>query len=84
MKIGIDIHGICDMNPKFFKELSRLFVNAGHDVVIITGKMVSHGAIEEINKLGISYTKFYSIADYHVKKGTKLWYDENGNPWIDD
>ena len=83
LKIGLDIHGVCDANPEFFSELSRLFVNAGHEVIIITGRMESHGAIDEIKKLGISYTKFYSIADYHVKIGTKIWYDEKGNPWIE-
>lgn len=84
MKIGLDIHGVCDKNPEFFAELSRLFVGAGHEVIIITGRMESHGAIDEIRSLGISYTKFYSIADYHKSIGTKMWYDEKGNPWIDD
>jgi len=84
MKIGLDIHGVCDANPKFFSELSKLFIAAGHEIVIITGRMKSHGAIDEIRELDISYTKFYSIADYHIEKGTHLWYDKNGNPWIDD
>lgn len=84
MKIGLDIHGVCDTNPEFFKEMSRLFVDAGHEVIIITGKMKSHGAIDEIKNLGISYTKFFSIADYHKEKGVELLYDDNGNPWIDD
>jgi hypothetical protein len=84
MKIGLDVHGVCDSNPKFFAELSRLFVEAGHEVIIITGKMKSHGAIDEIEKLGITYTKFFSIIDYHIKKGTEIKYDDTGNPWIDD
>jgi hypothetical protein len=46
LKIGLDIHGICDANPEFFSELSRLFVNAEHEVHIITGRRVSDGAIE--------------------------------------
>jgi hypothetical protein len=84
MKIALDIHGVCDANPEFFVELSKLFIQAGHEIIIITGMMESHGAIDEIEKLGIYYTKFYSIADYHKKKGTELWYDDKGNPWIDD
>jgi len=84
VKIGLDIHGVCDSNPKFFAELSRLFVEAGHEVIIITGKMKSHGAVDEIKELGISYTKFFSIVDYHLEKGTEINFDSNGNPWIND
>lgn len=84
MKIGLDIHGVCDANPKFFSELSRLFILAGHEVIIITGKMESHGAIDEIKELGISYTKFFSIVDYHLEKGTEISFDSIGNPWIND
>ena len=84
MKIGLDIHGVCDANPKFFSELTKLFIEAGHEIIIITGRMKDHGALEELEELGISYTKFYSIVDYHIEKGEKMWYDENGNPWIDD
>lgn len=83
LKIGLDIHGICDANPEFFSELSRLFVNAGHDVHIITGRRVSDGALDEIRDLGLSYTHFFSISDYHVEKGTKVWEDDEGNPWLE-
>ena len=83
LKIGLDIHGICDANPEFFSELSRLFVNAGHDVHIISGRRVSDGALDEIKELGLSYTHFFSISDYHVEKGTKVWEDDDGNPWLE-
>lgn len=83
LKIGLDIHGVCDANPEFFSELSRLFVNAGHDVHIITGRRVSDGALEEIKELGLSYTHFFSISDYHVEIGTKVWEDDEGNPWLE-
>lgn len=83
LKIGLDIHGICDANPEFFSELSRLFVNAGHEVHILTGRRVSDGALEEIEGLGLSYTHFFSISDYHVEIGTKVWEDDEGNPWLE-
>lgn len=83
LKIGLDIHGICDANPEFFSELSRLFVNAGHNVHILTGRRVSDGALEEIESLGLSYTHFFSISDYHVEIGTKVWEDDEGNPWLE-
>lgn len=83
MKIALDIHGVCDVNPKFFSELSKLFIQADHEIHILTGKRVSDGALEELEELGISYTHFFSIADYHISKGTKMWEDEKGNPWLE-
>ena len=46
MKIALDIHGVCDANPEFFALISKLLVSDGHEVIIITGKMKSHGAID--------------------------------------
>ncbi|MEK6828814.1 MAG: hypothetical protein AABY15_01720 [Nanoarchaeota archaeon] len=83
MKIALDIHGVCDTNPKFFAELSRLFVKAGHEVHVLTGKRVSDGALDELNALEIKYTHFFSIADYHNEIGTNMWNDPNGNPWLE-
>lgn len=83
LKIGLDIHGICDANPEYFSELTRLFVGAGHEVHLITGRRVCDGAIEEIEGLGLSYTHFFSIADHHVEIGTKVWEDDDGNPWLE-
>lgn len=84
MKIGLDIHGVCDTSPEFFKVLTKLFVDAGHEVHILTGRRVSDGAIKEIEDLNISYTHFFSIADYHESSGTEMSNDNNGNPWMDD
>lgn len=84
MKIGLDIHGVCDTAPEFFSELSKLFVEAGHEVIVITGAMESHGAKDELDDLNITYTKFYSIVDYNIKKGVDVTFDKKGNPWIDD
>jgi hypothetical protein len=84
VKIGLDIHGVCDANPVFFAELSRLFVAAGHEVHILTGRRVSDGAMDEIKELGLSYTHFFSIADHHEQSGTKMHDDNKGNPWMDD
>ena len=83
LKIGLDIHGICDASPEYFAELTRLFVNAGHEVHLITGRRVSDGAIKEIKSLGLYYTHFFSIADYHKEIGTKVWEDDDGNPWLE-
>lgn len=83
LKIALDIHGVCDTNPIFFSELSRLFVAHNHEVHVLTGKRVTDGALDELTQLGITYTHFFSIADYHESKGTKMWNDQKGNPWLD-
>ena len=83
MKIGFDVHGVCDKAPEFFSLISKLLVESGNEVHILTGRRVSDGAIEEIEELGIAYTHFFSISDYHKEVGTKIWEDENGNPWLE-
>lgn len=84
MKVGFDIHGVCDANPEFFSLISKLLVDNGHEVHVLTGRRVSDGALDEVKELNISYTHFFSISDYHEEVGTKMWEDENGNPWLDD
>lgn len=83
-KIGLDIHGVCDANPEFFAKLSKLFVEAGCEVHILTGRRESDGALKEIEELGLSHTHFFSISDYHQRVGTKMTNDKDGNPWMDD
>lgn len=84
MKIGIDLHGVSDAYPKFFSELSKLFVAAGHEVIIITGPSVNESTLKEIEACGLSYTRILSIVDHHLAKGTPCHYDENGRYWIDN
>jgi hypothetical protein len=83
-KLGLDLHGVSDKVPEFFALVSKLMVDAGHEVIIITGKMKSHGAEEEAKSLGLHYTKIYSIVDYNIEKGVELKIDEKGYPWIDE
>ena len=83
MKIGLDLHGVGDAHPAFFAEMSRLFVEAGHEVVIITGPPDNENTREEIKKCGLSFTSILSIVDHHKNVGTEYWLDEKGNFWID-
>ena len=83
-KLGLDLHGVSDKIPEFFSLISKLMVDAGHEVVIITGKMKKHGAEEEAKSLGLYYTNFYSIVDYNLEKGVKPEFDKNGHPWISE
>lgn len=83
MKIALDIHGVCDANPDFFALISKLLTENNHEVHILTGRRIADGALDEVKNLNISYTHFFSISDHHEEVGTKMWEDENGNPWLD-
>jgi hypothetical protein len=89
MKIGIDIHGVVTKHKKFFKELSKLFISAGHEVHVLTGSSVDpktkygRKTIKEIEDLGIEYTHLFSIIDYHHSIGTEIEYEDSENPWMD-
>lgn len=86
MRIGIDYHGVLNDNP-FFKEMARLFMEAGHRVYIVTGKskLKVHAELEKqkIYRV-VHYTEIFSVTDYLLEKGENVhWADEN-NPWFDD
>ena len=81
MKIGLDVHGVVDTFPSFFAEMSKLFVEAGHEVHIIIG--LRQKEIEpELEKLGIRWTHFFSMTDYHEGRGTPMTYGPKNNPWM--
>jgi hypothetical protein len=78
MKLGLDIHGVLDSNPKFFSDLSHAVINAGGQVHIITGPAFDKVKFYlEENK--IAYTNFFSIVD---NAGKEVEYDSDGNPWL--
>lgn len=84
MKIGIDLHGVSDAYPKFFSELSKLFVAAVHECHVMTGELITEKLHEQLERCGIVYTHLFSISQYHKEKGTPMRFDEKNTPWIDD
>jgi len=86
-KIGVDVHGVLDDNP-FFKEMTALFVAAGHEVHIITGAQFNEHIENKFEKIGIEkgvhYTHFFSISEYLLKKGTNVTWEDSDNPWFDE
>jgi len=83
LKLGLDVHGVCDTYPQLFADLSKLFVNGGHEVHIITGQEYSDEFAEQIRSFGIQFTHFFSVTDYHKELGTEIWYNEKGRPYMD-
>jgi len=81
-KLGLDIHGCVDVVPEVFSKLSKIIIDSGNEVIIITGKHIKDGVIEELEECGICYTNIFSIADFHKERGTEIKYDAKGTPWI--
>ena len=89
MKIGLDIHGVITKCPTFFAELSKLFIEAGGEIHVITGSSLKldteYGkiALKEIEDSGVKYSHLFSIIDHHIDIGTKIVYTDSKNPWMD-
>lgn len=84
IKIGIDVHGVADSNPHLFSELSRILVENGHEVHILTGAEHTEELEHEIRHiLGLSFTHFFSTTSHHKKSGTEITYID-GNPYMDN
>ena len=62
MKIGLDIHGVLDVNTKFFSQLTEALMYFGWEIHIITGGSLENGDIERhLSKLDIHYTHIFSV-----------------------
>lgn len=79
LKFGLDFHGVIDSYPEFFKELSRMLVDNGHEIHIMTGSR-KELAMKELRGTGVIWTHFFSITDHHESIGTEVTNDSNGNP----
>jgi len=84
MIISFDYHGVCDANPMIFSLLTKVLMDSGNDVYIITGRMKKDNLEKDLIELGISFTRIFSIIDYNVDKGNPVRFDEKGEPWIED
>ncbi len=83
-KIGLDIHGVMDACPELFARLSKDLVAAGWEVHVITGPPDGPRIREELARLGITFTHFFSIVDYHKSIGTQIFTDDKGHHFVDD
>jgi hypothetical protein len=87
MKIGIDLHGVLDMNPEVSRVVLKALIDAGHEIFIISGPPL----IEILNILtglgleaGIHYSDAYSIVGFLKEKNVKMWLDKKKTWWADD
>lgn len=83
MKIGLDFHGVIDIHPEFFSEFTKLFINAGHEIHILTGSSFNKEFKEDLKNMGICYTKVFSITDFLMSKNLP-YIEQNGGKYFDD
>jgi hypothetical protein len=69
MKLGLDIHGVIDSNPKSFAFMSQSVVSSGGEVHIITGGSWTTELEEQLKGYGIKWTSHFSVYDYLVDSG---------------
>jgi hypothetical protein len=81
-KLGLDIHGVADTYSPVYSLLSKLLVEAGHEVHVITGARWSKKTEKELKAAKITWTHFFSILEWHEQNDTEIWKDPNGYEWI--
>lgn len=82
MKFGLDFHGVINKKPEMFSALSHALVQAGHEVHIITGPR-RNKIEEDLKNFNIAFTHFYSIVEYEEARGTEIFWDSKGDPYMD-
>ena len=80
MKFGFDLHGVIDAKPEMFSVLSKLLVEAGHEVHVLTGPSVTDELRGQLDSLGMRWTHLFSIVDHLRAQGVYMW-QENGSWW---
>jgi hypothetical protein len=90
MIIGVDLHGVIDSDPEWFKEmLGQLMFDIGgygstFDVYIISGppKKDIRAELEKISiHHGLHYDEICSVVDHLKEKGAKMWQDDRDRWW---
>lgn len=86
-KIGIDIHGVININP-IFSKLCKDLKSKGYEIHILTGPRLEYpyktnieefDRIEdELEKYDIIYDVLFSVLDWNVEKGSNVWKDKRG------
>jgi len=81
-KLGLDIHGVIDADPGFIW-LANFLVEHHSEVHILTGTLDTPALRAELEAMSLKYTHLFSVASHHTRIGTKMWYTDPENPWMD-
>ena len=87
MKIGLDIHGVINSDPKKFISLALSLKDKGYVVYIITGATISEDLVNEL--LGYNdgekfWDNLVSIQDTLLERGYSYTFDKFNRPVFDD
>lgn len=83
MRVGIDLHGVINHDPKFFSSLAKAIIAAGGEIHIMTGSIITNELRQELRNYGMEWTRLFSIADYYKNKpDVEMWYDSENRPWL--
>ena len=69
MKLGLDIHGVIDSNPKSFAFMSQSVISNNGEVHIITGGSWTTELENQLKDYGIRWTSHFSVYDYLLDSG---------------
>ena len=64
MKIGLDVHGVLDVAPKFFAEITQIALENKFEIHLITEKPLTSLDIDFLKKNNFLWTHTFSILDY--------------------
>ena len=71
-KLGLDVHGVLDALPGFFGFLTKVIVESGNEVHILTGGSWDSKLEGQLTDLGIRWTHAFSIYDHLLSSGTPI------------
>ena len=83
IKFSFDLHGVIDAKHETFKVLMGDLIKGGREVHIVTGAPWEKERMT-LETLGIPFTHFFSIVDFHKEIGTPIRWDDLGNAHIDE
>lgn len=72
-KLGIDLHGVIDALPEEMKFLSRIIVENGGEIHVITGRTLDKSFDDSIKTAGITYTHVFSVYDWLVSSKSEVF-----------
>ena len=87
MIIGVDLHGVIDSKPEYFKGILPAIRAFGDLVYVISGPPTDD-IRSELGKCGLyqgmHYDDIFSVVDHLKEKGIKMWQDERERWWTYD
>jgi hypothetical protein len=83
-KLGLDYHGVISANPIVFSNLTKILIESGQEVHIITGRRITDEFKKILEDLDIKYTHLFSIADHHFELNSPMTGYEEGQPKLID